>query len=417
MYRDRESKNTYAIALTILIISNICFYTMEHLKLYLLLTMIGLIIEFYEIIRKINFRRIPIYSCIIWLGIIYTIFTINGIFRVRYGTYNWDMMLYTCVQNGAIFIALKEIVISPKYFQYIRNAILTSSIFSLFVLAFFEISNLGVGGVRIGDSLSGNVNVAGANFGILSIFMVYICEKQKKIFNWIILAFVVGVMLLTGSKMTLIILALDLVYFFINSKNKGVTLLLVIGAGIILLFLVFSVPVFYNVIGYRVEDMMYQLFGIGPGHASNSTNVRKIMLMEGFTFMWDHPIFGGGEKYFGSLTSTVYSYSHCNYTELLCNFGIVGFAVYYVPLFNNLYMLVKNQHIYKELLQLGTVLLVSRLLLDWMQVTHSEPCVGYIPMIFSFVCVEALIKNNSTNRRESRNNVENRYDKIFMEKQ
>lgn len=336
---------------------------------------------------------------------------------MRYGTYNWDMMLYTCVQNGAIFIALKEIVISPKYFQYIRNVILTSSIFSLFVLAFFEISNLGVGGVRIGDSLSGNVNVAGANFGILSIFMVYICEKQKKIFNWIILAFVVGVMLLTGSKMTLIILALDLVYFFINSKNKGVTLLLVIGAGIILLFLVFSVPVFYNVIGYRVEDMMYQLFGIGPGHASNSTNVRKIMLMEGFTFMWDHPIFGGGEKYFGSLTSTVYSYSHCNYTELLCNFGIVGFAVYYVPLFNNLYMLVKNQHIYKELLQLGTVLLVSRLLLDWMQVTHSEPCVGYIPMIFSFVCVEALIKNNSTNRRESRNNVENRYDKIFMEKQ
>ena len=133
------------------------------------------------------------------------------------------------VQNGAIFIALKEIVISPKYFQYIRNVILTSSIFSLFVLAFFEISNLGVGGVRIGDSLSGNVNVAGANFGILSIFMVYICEKQKKIFNWIILAFVVGVMLLTGSKMTLIILALDLVYFFINSKNKGVTLLLVIG--------------------------------------------------------------------------------------------------------------------------------------------------------------------------------------------
>ena len=283
MYRDRENKNTYAIALTIIIIRNICYYTMEHLKLYLLLTLIGLIIDSYEIIRKINFRRIPIYSCIIWLGIIYTIFTINGIFRVRYGTYNWDMMLYTCVQNGAIFIALKEIVISPKYFQYIRNVILTSSIFSLFVLAFFEISNLGVGGVRIGDSLSGNVNVAGANFGILSIFMVYICEMLKKIFNWIILAFVVGVMLLTGSKMTLIILALDLVYFFINSKNKGVTLLLVIGAGIILLFLVFSVPVFYNVIGYRVEDMMYQLFGIGPGHASNSTNVRKIMLMEGFT--------------------------------------------------------------------------------------------------------------------------------------
>lgn len=79
-------------------------------------------------------------------------------------------------------------------------------------------------------------------------------REAKKIFNWIILAFVVGVMLLTGSKMTLIILALDLVYFFINSKNKGVTLLLVIGAGIILLFLVFSVPVFIMLsdIGWRI---------------------------------------------------------------------------------------------------------------------------------------------------------------------
>ena len=64
-------------------------------------------------------------------------------------------------------------------------------------------------------------------------------------------------------------------------------------------------------------------------------------------------------------------------------------------------MLVKNQRIYKELLQLGTVLLVSRLLLDWMQVTHSEPCVGYIHKIFSFVCVEALIKKKSANGRES----------------
>ena len=81
MYRDRESKNTYAIALTILIISNICFYTMEHLKLYLLLTMIGLIIEFYEIIRKINFRRIPIYSCIIWLGIISVSYTHLDVYK------------------------------------------------------------------------------------------------------------------------------------------------------------------------------------------------------------------------------------------------------------------------------------------------------------------------------------------------
>ena len=68
MYRDRESKNTYAIALTILIISNICFYTMEHLKLYLLLTMIGLIIEFYEKLISEGFQFIhALYGWVLYI--------------------------------------------------------------------------------------------------------------------------------------------------------------------------------------------------------------------------------------------------------------------------------------------------------------------------------------------------------------
>ncbi len=381
-----ENVKNYAYILVLLIVSNICFYTEDKIYIYLVLTMLAFILLGKEILYKRN-NKIIIDNCIIWLIVIYSIFTFNGICRLKCGVYNWDMMIYTCLQNCIICISLREIIKSEQWFEILKHIIIVSAFLSLFFLILLEAKNLGIPGVRIGDSLSGNVNVVGANFGILSTFLAYICTKEKKILNWLVFVLIAVVMLLTGSKMTLIILALDLFYLFMNSKNKFIALIVVCICGAILLWLVFSVPYFYNIIGYRVVDMIYQLFGIGPGHYSNSTNVRKIMILEGFTFFMNHPIFGGGEKYFGSLTSTIYQYSHCNYTELLCNFGIVGFSIYYVPLFINLMILIKNRKESSGLYFLGITLLIGRLILDWMQVTHSEPCVGYLPMIFSFVCV------------------------------
>ena len=129
--------------------------------------------------------------------------------------------------------------------------------------------------------------------------------------------------------------------------------------------------------------------------ASHSTDVRKVMIQEGFRFFWYHPIIVGGEKYFVTMTSTIYGYSHCNYVEILCNAGIIGFVLYFRPLFKNLKKMILFKNVDSSFRQLAITLLIGRLILDWMQVTYSEPCVGYIPMIFSFVYIEYISKMTS----------------------
>lgn len=411
-----ERNKDCEIALILICVSNICFYTMEYILLYIVLTMVALGILALKAIPNLKSGRLYIPIGIVWLAINYGIFTFNGLLRLKSGTYNWDMMLYTCVQNCALYFGFSKILTTENWFKSLKNVIFSTTIISLLVLIGGEIQNFGVNGLRIGDSLSGNVNVAGANFGILSLFIVFFCNREKKLGNWFVFGIVSAVMLLTGSKMTIIVLMIDLIYFIATSKNKINTIFLVLIAMLLLLFIVFRVPYFYNVIGYRIIDMIYQLFGVGPGHYSNSTNVRKIMIKEGLVFFTNHPLLGGGEKYFGSLTSTIYSYSHCNYTEILSNFGLVGFWVYYMPIFINIVFMVHNKQRDNGLLALSASLLGVRLLLDWMQVTYSEPCIGYIPMLFSFIYIRLLYKEDKANIVKGENGyVKNSNYKVFME--
>lgn len=388
----RSYLNIQAVVITLLIISNICFYTMDTLQLYLAMNLSAILLEGIRYIQKGNFRRVRIHRCVVWLIVIYTVFTINGLYRLRSGDYNADMMIFTCAQNIVLFLAFSEIVEDEHRFELLRTIIYTSAVISLSYLIASEMQNFITGGIRIGDSLSGNVNVAGANFGILSEFLAYICTKDKTKFSYILFGTVAAIMLLTGSKMSIILLVLDLLFFIKSSKNKVNTFLIVFIVALIMVFAVFTIPFFYNIIGVRIEDMIFSLFGVGKGVASHSTDVRKVMIQEGFRFFWDHPIIGGGEKYFATRTSTIYGYSHCNYVEILCNAGIIGFLLYFGPLFKNLKKMISFKNKDASFMQLAITLLIGRFFLDWMQVTYSEPCVGYIPMIFSFVYIEYINK-------------------------
>ncbi len=378
----------HIIVLTLIIISNICFYTEETMKLYLVLTMFAMVLEFAKVALSVNICRVRMIPCLIWLVVIYAIFTYNGLYRLKFGDYNWDFMIYTCVQNMALFFAFRFIFICDTWYEDLKPTIFISAWVSLVITLFNEFENIREGSIRIGDSLSGNVVTVGAYFGILSVFMAFICSKEKKMFYWISFIVTIAAMFLTGSKVVVVIVAIDLLFFLNAAKHKGKALLIASILGLIAIFVIFNVPYFYQIIGFRIEDMFFQMFGIGHGHYSNSTKSREILIQEGLRFMWDYPIFGGGEKYFGSKTSTVYSYSHCNYIELLVNFGITGFCLYYLPLFKNFKSMLKTRRHVGECSKLCIALMATRFVVDWMMMTHSEPCIGYIPMILSFVYVD-----------------------------
>ena len=168
-----ERNKDCEIALILICVSNICFYTMEYILLYIVLTMVALGILVLKAIPNLKSGRLYMPIGIGWLVINYGIFTLNGLLRLKSGTYNWDMMLYTCVQNCALYFGFSQILTTENWFKSLKNVIFSTTIISLLVLIGGEIQNFGVNGLRIGDSLSGNVNVAGANFGILSLFIVF----------------------------------------------------------------------------------------------------------------------------------------------------------------------------------------------------------------------------------------------------
>ncbi|PWX16157.1 hypothetical protein CYK66_10200 [Clostridium perfringens] len=75
-----------------------------------------------------------------------------------------------------------------------------SGVISMLYLISSEKTNILMGGSRIGDSLSGNVNTVGFNFGIISTVLMWSICKEKKIYKVLVFVLLSIFMLLTGSK-------------------------------------------------------------------------------------------------------------------------------------------------------------------------------------------------------------------------
>ncbi|MCI8403202.1 MAG: O-antigen ligase family protein [Lachnospiraceae bacterium] len=382
--------NVYSLALALILIGNICFYKVETLPLYFGLCGAGIVAAFYEKIVKNHFY-LQIKGCICWLSSIYLLFTVYGCFFLRAGSYNWDQILFTYFQCVALYFIFFELLKKPVWNEWLRVPFFMAMVFSLFYLLYEERNNIIHGGMRIGDTLSGNVNTVAVCFGMCSMILAAsysIGKKKRDFFLWALTAVC---MLLTGSKKAVIILGFEFLLFFFYSKNKLWTGIKLIVLGLAILILVLDVEYFYILIGKRIIDMFKQLFaGSTELRYSRSTDERMQMILSGFQVFVNHPLLGGGMKYFYYMTDFGYEYSHCNYTELLCNFGLAGFALYYFPFFKNLLYMLKLQSRKHRGSILAAILVITMLVLDWAMVSYSDLCIFYIPVIFSFAMADAI---------------------------
>ena len=187
-----------------------------------------------------------------------------------------------------------------------------------------------------------------------------------------------------------IIILIDLITIYLYYRAKASKLFLLLMAFLGIIWVVMNIPYFYSVIGGRIEDMMTTWLGIGHGHYSHSTDVREYMIVEGFRLAWDYPLFGGGWNYFASQTHSGYAYSHCNYTELLCNFGFGGFLLYYIPYFYNMYALWNKRQWNRPKATFGVMWLIMIVVLGWSMVQFSEICINYFPMVASFALLDSF---------------------------
>ena len=208
------------------------------------------------------------------------------------------------------------------------------------------------GEYRIGK-LIGNENGIGlflAN-GILC-SLVFLIEKKGLIIKLFTIASMVSLgamLLLTGSRKSLAFVLLGVVFIvYLNYRkekiSKKMSAFLICA---IVLFLVYNaintLPVF-STIKDRLDLLFQGFFGNSANYETDET--RKWMIQEGLNAFYDKPFFGNGTGYSYKLFGT---YSHNNFVELLMNYGIFGFALYYIPLLVLLSKLFKQVMLRKDI--------------------------------------------------------------------
>ncbi len=187
---------------------------------------------------------------------------------------------------------------------------------------------------RIGG-LMGNENAIGLFFanGILCSLIFFIKKNKKPLRVLLVLVMIaLGIMLLlTGSrKSTVLALVGILLITFFNyrkaSAGKKIAVFLIVIALLVVIYhLVTTLPMF-STISERFEKLFGGFFGEDTSYETDMT--REKYITEGLQAFYENPIFGNGTGHSYVMFGT---YSHNNFVELLMNYGIVGFCLYYIP--------------------------------------------------------------------------------------
>lgn len=396
--------NMNSIALILIIVANFCFYTSETIKWYICLTVTGCIIS---ILLNFKYFSFKIYSSnyILWLTIIYMIFFFYGFLFLQKGKFSWDSFLIRYIENISLYLAISglfrccgENVIAP--FEI-------SGIISIIYLIFNEGAKIISGGIRIGNTLSGNVNTVGFNFGFISLLVSWQYCRNKKKKNLVLLGILMLFMLLTGSKKALLIIMLDILLIFAYEKGYATRWLKLLVSITVGAYLIFNVPYFYDILGFRVESMLGTMLGkasVALNTYSYSTDIREEMIGEAFRLFLQRPIFGSGYNAFMANTFTHYEYSHCNYTEMLCSFGMFGTIIFYSKYLSNIKFILSNKLLkvfkYRDVAFIGIFLMIEMVVVDWATVTFSGQCLGYLPITFTCAALEYVRRNERVIRNE-----------------
>jgi len=314
-----------------------------------------------------------------------------------------------------IIIALNEtVIVFYCILEYVKNEqrlIRFAEIFanSMVVLAvsYYITSPINTWGTEaMGTWLYIWRNAAGYYFGFAAIMIAYIFfnkkrEKQLMIKALLLIIAAIG----TGSRKIFLLAAVAvLVYVVLQpgfQKRIKYIFCTAIFAGFTLVVL-FKIPAIRDMYAERLIVLLQ-----GVDSSDSSTVVRTLLRGQAFELFLNSPIIGNGLEGFriwmGGQTSFLNrwamnaTYSHCNYTELLANFGFIGFLLYFYFPFIQILKGMKYKN--NLLIQLGIIIIVGCIALDIGTVSYYFKYCLYI-LLIGIVCIKVGIKSeNSLNGR------------------
>ena len=180
---------------------------------------------------------------------------------------------------------------------------------------------------RLGGNI-GNENNVGINLLMYSsMFCVAALNKKRWYFAFGSIPFIVLTFFTGSKKVFLGFVLLVVVVLFYIFRHRKIIFLLSLSLCLILLFLTLQLAIF-STLRERIFEMIISIF---TGSGSTSTELREIYSEIGLYLGGQNLFFGLGAEGF-RLNTNFGTYSHNNFVEIFCDFGLIGFMLFYLPL-------------------------------------------------------------------------------------
>lgn len=233
---------------------------------------------------------------------------------------------------------------------------------------------------RLGQELFGNANAFALVIMISELCMIwlsfYVFTKQRILYiAGSILMFYL--LLLSGGRkfilVSLLFLYILMVLKYLRNQKKQLIFNSIAFVAILfaVYYMMFEIKPLYDVVGVRFEGLMS--FFSGKGIIDSSTLRRQEMIEFGLNAFSQQPVWGYGLDNFKALFFTergLYSYAHNNYIEVLVDFGILGFFLYYGYFAYILYELIKIKNDFSGMRNFFIGLMVVLSFYDYGAVTY-----------------------------------------------
>lgn len=175
-----------------------------------------------------------------------------------------------------------------------------------------------------------NYNSYTTPLSLAFVLSAYYALKGKRKLCLFAMLFLAAVLLLGGSRKSIVLIPLTMIFFTLNKTNvkralKGcLVVIIVLACG---LYAVQNIPQLSSV--QKSLTNAYNAFILGERTGIGNSTEGRIYLMQAAREVWmSHPLLGVGWNNF-RYNNSLGLYAHNNYYETLASLGIVGFLLYY----------------------------------------------------------------------------------------
>jgi hypothetical protein len=274
------------------------------------------------------------------------------------------LMLLTLVIFYYAFVAIEN---KRLIFQILLFSFLAFGIY-FFIHYIDKLATLDLFNSRLGDYFD-NENAIGFYFTIaytLSLFSALFYKHKLELLFIIPTVLFLFLGVLTGSRAFILsVIFGSLFVLYIKLKNHKLIFLAIVICFIVITIILLNLPVFKPVKD-GFDRALFTMFGIGNSKVDASTLQRYVWSQYSLYLGGKNALFGYGASGFG-IFSGIGTYSHNNFGEVLCNFGIIGFILYYANFFLPLTMSIRKKD---EEMYIIAILVIVYLLRSFFGVTY-----------------------------------------------